>query len=196
MKNQIVNEGDPGIGPKARGILNDLQKLTRKGFTILRANSNDFHDLALRMDKQVEDVVYGLSPAEKELRKSIGGASFRWNKEIENTLRLPQNQLNNVAQGHIIKALTEYNKLGNEAQTILGVEKLKFTTAISETDEIDKLSFSIRHAIKNFGISQFVVLAGCVLLDFVIVIIILFATTPRENSTDRSVIRKGGTTLG
>lgn len=196
LRIQIVNEGNPGIGPEARKVLNDLQDLTGKKFTPLYAINKDFKDLALRMDKQVENVVYGLSPSERDLQSKVSNASLIWNKEIENTLRLPDSQLNKAAQGQIEKALAEYNKLGNEAQTVLGVKKLEFTLAESETHLAGKLSFSIRHAIKNFGVSQFVVLAGCILLDFVIVIIILFATTPRENSTNGSVIGKKGTTLG
>jgi hypothetical protein len=102
-----------------------------------------------------------------------------------------------MAQGQIDKSLTEYNKLGNRAHTILGDEKIKFTPSLSKTQEVGKIGYAFNHAIQNFGMFQFVVLAGCVLLDFGILIIILLMPADPRNMNTGSVIgnKRVGKTL-
>ncbi|AZB28917.1 hypothetical protein [Chryseobacterium balustinum] len=101
-----------------------------------------------------------------------------------------------MAQALIDNALTDYNKLGNRGSNVLGEEKFKFEPLLSKTQDVGKIGYAFEHAVKNFGMYQFVVLAGCILLDFVIVIIILLVTSP-DNRTNNSVLgnRKKGRTL-
>ncbi|ULT41886.1 hypothetical protein KRR40_46255 [Niabella defluvii] len=74
--------------------------------------------------------------------------------------------------------MAEFNKLGVRAHTVLGENKFKFEPVFSKTQNVGKIGYAFDHAVKNFGMYQFVVLAGCILLDFVIVIIILLVTNP------------------
>ena len=91
-----------------------------------------------------------------------------------------------MAQGIIDESLAQYNKLGNRAQTVLGTEKLKFEPVVSETGEVGKIGYAFSHAIHHFGMYQFVVLAGCILLDFVIVFIILLVVKPDDSRNGRN----------
>lgn len=80
--------------------------------------------------------------------------------------------------------MTEYNKLGNRAHTILGDDKFKFDIVTSKTQEVGKIGCAFGHAIKNFGVYQFVVLLGCILLDFIIPIIVILVTKPNSNDAN------------
>lgn len=201
LKIQINDPKNVGIGTEARQIIGRIEKLLGKKLTPLTPISNTasgYSDLANRMEQQIIEMVYNLSPEEKNLMIDINNAVLKWDKEIANILKLPNNQINDVAQGEIDKSLNEYNKLGNKASSILGNQKLKFENETTDTQEIGKLGYAFRHAISNFGFSQFMVLAGCILLDFVIVIIILLVTSPDNSSSNGSVLggsRKKGRTL-
>lgn len=200
LKIQINDPKNVGIGTEAKLIIGRIEKLLGKQLTPLTPVSNNaagYQDLADRMEQQINDVVYNLSPEEKSLMTNINNAALKWDKEIKSVLLLPKNEIDEKAQGSIDKAFTEYNKLGSTAQTVMGEEKLKFEPAVSDTQEIGKLGYAFKHAISNFGFSQFMVLAGCILLDFVIVIIILLVTVPDENNRGGSVFvsKRGGKTL-
>jgi len=143
-------------------------------------------------------MVYNLSPEEKTLMTDINTADTKWNKEIQSTLLLPKSEIDAVAQGQIDKSLTDYNKLGNRAQTILGDDKFTFTPMVSNTQEVGKIGYAFNHAISHFGMFTFVVLAGCVLLDFgILIIILLMPNDPRNGNMGASVIgnKRVGKTL-
>jgi hypothetical protein len=173
---QIIDPGNPGIGVEANGIIRDIEKLTGKKMTILKPVSNDYKDLALRMGEQIDDMIMQLSPDERDLKRDIEGTVLKWNKKIQDLLLLSKKEKDDISQGLIDESLTDYNKLGNRAHTILGESKFRFAPEVSKTQEVGKIGFAFDHAIKNFGMYQFVVLMGCVLLDFVIVIIVLLVT--------------------
>ena len=117
------------------------------------------------------------------MKSDINNAVLKWNKEIQSLLLLPHNEIDEMAQGQIDKSLTEYNKLGNRAHTILGDNVFQFTPSLSKTQEVGKIGYAFNHAIKNFGMFAFIVLAGCILLDFGILIIILLMPS---DSSDRN----------
>lgn len=199
LKIQINDPKNVGIGVEAKQIIGRIEKLTGKKLTPLTPVSNNaagYEDLANRMEEQIIDMVYNLSPEEKTLITDINNAQAKWDKEIQTTLKLPKEQIDETAQGEIDKSLVEYNKLGGKAMTILGSEKFKFQPVNTDTQEIGKLGYAFKHAISNFGFSQFMVLTGCILLDFVIVIIILLVTDPEDGNKNGSVTnRKKGRTL-
>lgn len=180
-----INDHEKGIGPEARKIINRIEKKIGNGkkITPLTPTGNtpsDYEDLASRMEEQINEIIYNLSPEENALKSDIHNAASNWNKEIQSLLHQKPNEINDKAQGQIEIAQTEYNKLGNRAQKTIGEEKIKFTPVHSKTHEVGKLGFAFKHAISNFGMYQFVVLMGCILLDFGIMIIILLV--PDENS--------------
>jgi hypothetical protein len=76
-------------------------------------------------------------------------------------------------------------------------DKFTFTPSLSKTQEVGKIGYAFDHAIKNFGMFAFVVLAGCVLLDFGILIIILLMPADPRNGNTGSVIgtKRVGKTL-
>lgn len=199
MKIQINDPKNVGIGSEAKIIISRIEKLLGKQLTPLTPISNNaagYQDLADRMEEQINDIVYNLSPEEKNLMTNITNANLKWDKEIKSTLLLPKEQIDEKSQGKIDQSITEYNKLGSTAQSVLGENKLKFTPLKSDTQEIGKLGYAFKHALSNFGFSQFMVLAGCILLDFVIVIIILLVTQPNDdNNNGGSITRKKGRTL-
>ena len=184
LKIQINDPKNIGIGTEAKQIISRIEKMLGKKLTPLTPTSNTpqgYEDLAERMEQQVIEMVYNLSPEEKNLTTDINNAVLKYDKEIQKILLLSDDNINEIAQGEIDKSLNEYNKLQNKASSILGPDKFKAEEATSNTQEIGKLGYAFGHAIKNFGFSQFMVLAGCILLDFVIVIIILLVTNP-DNS--------------
>lgn len=184
LKTQITSPSNPGIGTEAKQIIGRIEKLLGRKLTPLAQVSNNatgYSDLAGRMEEQVVEMVYNLSPEEKNLMTDINNAVLKWDKEIPAILALSNDQIDQVAQAKIDESLNEYNKLGGKASIILGSGKLKFEDLTTDTANIGKLGYAFNHAIKNFGFSQFMVLAGCILLDFVIVIIILLVTSP-DNS--------------
>jgi hypothetical protein len=176
LMTQIVDKGNPGLGPQALNIIRDIEKLTGKKITLLRSVKEDYQDLAERMSEQIDNMTTQLSPDEQALKSDIDAAVLKWNQEIQGFLLLSKKDKDDLAQGLIDKSLTDYNKLGNRAHAVLGDEKFKFEPVFSKTQEVGKIGYAFDHAIKNFGMYQFVVLAGCILLDFVIVIIILLVT--------------------
>lgn len=200
LKIQITDPKNTGIGVEARQIIGRIEKLIGKKITPLtpiNQTPSGYQDLADRMEEQIVQMVYNLSPEEKNLMSDINNAVLRWNKDIQNLLLLSQNDIDDMAQGQIDKALTEYNKLGNKANTILGNDKFQFVPSLSKTQEVGKIGYAFNHAINNFGMFAFVVLAGCILLDFGILIIILLMPTDPRSGTTGSVIgtKRVGKTL-
>jgi hypothetical protein len=198
LKIQITDPKNKGIGAEAKQIISIIEQLLGKKITPLTPISNNpsgYEDLANRMEQQIIEMVYNLTPEEKNIMTDIHNASVKWNTDIQNTLLLPENEINSTAQGQIDKSLTEYNKLGNRANAILGAEKLKFEPVISKTQEVGKIGYAFNHAITNFGMYQFVVFLGCILLDFVIVIIILLITSSENSNHHQGGLgkRKGKT---
>lgn len=194
---QIKDPGNKGIGTRAQSLIRDIEKLTGQKVDLLTPVRNDYEDLAVRMGSQIDNMISDLSPEERGLKSDINNAVLKWNRDIQSLLLLSQNEIDAMAQGQIDKALTEYNKLGNRANTILGEEKLKFQAAVSETQNAGKIGFAFKHAIANFGMFQFVVLAGCVLLDFGILIIILLMPTDATNGNNNLIVanRRSGRNL-
>jgi hypothetical protein len=194
---QIIDEGNPGIGTEANTIIREIEKLTGKSLTILKPVNNDYKDLASRMGEQVDNLLNQLTPDERALKADINKAVLEWNKKIQDVLLMSNKDKDDLSQGLIDKSLTEYNKLGNRAHTILGEDKFKFEPVLSKTQEVGKIGFAFNHAIKNFGWYQFVVLMGCILLDFIIVIIILLVTDSESNTSNKGsvFIAKKGKTL-
>lgn len=202
LKIQITDPKNTGIGVEARQIIGRIEKLLGKKITPLTPISQNrygYQDLADRMEEQIVQMVYTLSPEEKNLMTDINNSVLRWNKDIQSLLLLSQKEIDEMAQGQIDNALNEYNKLGNRAHTILGDDKFKFEPILSKTQEVGKIGYAFDHAIKNFGMFQFVVLAGCVLLDFgILIILLLMPTDPRNGSnTNNSVFKnkRSGKTL-
>ena len=193
---QIKDPGNRGIGDRAKALIRDIEKLTGQKVDLLTPVGNDYADLASRMGSQIDNMISDLSPEENALKRDINSAVLKWNKKIQDLLLLSNADKNALSQGLIDKSLTEYNKLGNRSHTVLGDEKFKFEPVLSKTQEIGKIGYAFNHAIKNFGWYQFVVLMGCILLDFVIVIIILLVTNADNNkSRSTSFIKSKGKTL-
>jgi len=201
LKIQIKDPKNTGIGIEANQIIGRIEKLIGKKITPLtpiNSTPSGYEDLANRMEEQIIEMVYNLSPEEKKLMTDINSAVLKWNKKIQELLLLSKKDKDDISQGLIDESLTEYNKLGNRSLTILGPSKIKFEPALSKTQDVGKIGFAFDHAIKHFGMYQFVVLMGCILLDFIIVIIILLVTNPENNSnSNRSVFnsKRGGKTL-
>ena len=198
LMEQIKDPGNKGIGTRAQSLIKDIEKLTGQKVDLLTPVGNDYADLAERMGKQIDKMISDLSPTERELKTDINSAVVKWNKKIQDLLLLSKSEKDEVSQGLIDESLAEYNKIGNKATNVLGEEKLKFVPAISETQDVGKIGYAFDHAIKNFGMYQFVVLAGCILLDFVIVIIILLVTNPEKNNTKGGSVftnKRSGKTL-
>ena len=191
MKIQITDPKNMSIGIEARQIIGRIEKLIGKKVTPLtpiNQTPSGYQDLAERMEEQINQMVYNLSPEEKNLMADINNAVLKWNKDIQDLLLFSQNEIDDMAQGQIDKSLTEYNKLGNSANSILGDEKFKFIPSLSKTQEVGKIGYAFDHAIEHFGMFAFVVLAVCVLLDFGILIIILLMPSDPRNMSNGSVI--------
>jgi hypothetical protein len=198
LKIQITDPKNIGIGTEAQQIIGRIEKLLGKKLTPLTPISNNisgYEDLANRMEQQIIEMAYNLSPEEKNLMTDINNAVLKWNKKIQGLLLLSNKDKDDLSQGLIDESLTEYNKLGNKAHTVLGEKEFKFEPVLSKTQEVGKIGYAFNHAIKNFGMYQFVVLAGCILLDFVIVIIILLVTTTENSNSNSGSLgkRKGKT---
>lgn len=188
MMEQIKDPGNKGIGTRAQSLIRDIEKLTGQKVDFLTPVANDYDDLAERMGLQIDNMISDLSPEEKALKTDINNAVLKWNKKIQDLLLLSKKEKDDLSQGLIDDSLSEYNKLGNRAHSILGDDKFKFTPEISRTQDVGKIGFAFDHAVKNFGMYQFVVLMGCILLDFVIVIIVLLATPGNGDSSNSSSI--------
>lgn len=200
MMEQIKDPGNKGIGTRAQSLIRDVEKLTGQKVDLLTPVGNDYEDLADRMGRQIDNMISDLSPEERALKTDLSNSVLKWNKKIQDLLLLSKKEKDDISQGLIDESLTDYNKLGNRAHTVLGEDKFKFTPEISKTQEVGKIGFAFDHAIKNFGMYQFVVLMGCILLDFVIVIIVLLVTPNNGNNNSTSVFdptkRQGKVLIG
>lgn len=193
---QIIDPANQGIGSRAQSLIRDIEKMTGQKVDLLTPVGNDYDDLAVRMGTQIDNMVMDLSPDERNLKSDINNSVLKWNKKVQEFLLLPKKDKDDFAQSLIDNALTDYNKLGSRGTNVLGEDKFKFEPLLSKTQDVGKIGYAFEHAVKNFGMYQFVVLAGCILLDFVIVIIILLVTNPDRNSNNGSVLnRKKGRTL-
>lgn len=188
LKKQIVDKGTPGFGDKAKQLANEIEKLLGQKLTLLTVYKGDYEDLADRMGNQIFDMMDQLSPAEKVLKADVENAKLTWNRQIEKLLLMSKNDIDNIAQGEIDKSLQQYNDLVNRAKSILGDDKIKISLYQSKTQEVGKIGYAFEHAIKNFGMFAFVVLAGCILLDFGILIILLLMPADPRNMNNGSVI--------
>lgn len=192
---QIKDPGNKGLGNRALALIRDIEKMTGQKIDLLRPVANDYNDLAERMGVQIDNMITDLSQDERDLKADINNSVLKWNKKIQDFLLLSKKDKDALAQGLIDDSLTEYNKLGNRAHSVLGDEKFKFEPVLSKTQDVGKIGYAFEHAIKNFGMYQFVVLAGCILLDFVIVIIVLLVTNADNGINNKSVIKRTGRTL-
>jgi hypothetical protein len=140
-----------------------------------------------------------LSPEEAELKSDISKAVLKWNKKIQEYLLLPKKEKDDLAQSLIDQSLTDYNKLGTKASSVLGIDKFPFKIITSNTQEVGKIGYAFEHAINNFGIYQLVVILGCLLLDFIIPIIVILVTKSNPNEGNGSLFdninRKKSTVL-
>lgn len=195
LMEQIQDKGNPGIGERAQSLIRDLEKLLGQRIDLLKNRGNDYADLSERMGRQIDGMSSDLSPVETELKTDINKAVLKWNKKIQDLLLLSNAEKDDVSQGVIDESITEYNKLGNRAVTILGADKIKVLPIISKTQEIGKIGYAFEHAVKNFGIYQFVVLMGCILLDFLIPILLLLITKPDDKNRSESVFKREGKVL-
>jgi hypothetical protein len=184
LRMQITDPENQGKGEQSNIIIARIEKKLGSKLTPLTPISNTsqgYADLADRYEQQIIQKIENLAPDEKKLKEDINNSVLKWNRDIQSLLLLSQNEIDDMAQGQIDKALTEYNKLGNRAHTILGDDKIKFSPSYSKTQEVGKIGYAFDHAIKNFGMFAFVVLSGCILLDFGILIIILLMPSDSSN---------------
>lgn len=200
LKIQITDPKNQGRGQYANQIIGRLEKSLGKKITPLTPISKDangYSDLADRYAQQITQMMENLSPEESQLKTDLSKEVVKWNKQIQAFLLLPNKDKDATAQGLIDESLTAYNKLGLRAHTILGDQKLKFEPAISQTQEIGKIGYAFDHAIANFGMYQFVVLIGCILLDFGIMLIILLMPVDQNSNNNGSVFnnKRRGKTL-
>jgi len=198
LRMQITDPKNQGKGERANIILAKIESKLGSKLTPLTPISNTpagYSDLADRYEQQIIQKMENLSPDEKKLKDDINNSVLKWNKDIQSLLLLSQKEIDDMAQGQIDKALTEYNKLGNRSHQILGADKFKFDPAHSQTPEVGKIGYAFNHAIRNFGMYQFVVLAGCILLDFGIMLIILLMPTDNKGNNNRVNVKRKGKTL-
>lgn len=197
LMEQIKDPGNKGLGERARALIKDIEKLTGQKVDFLTPQDNDYEDLSERMGKQVDNMMNDLSTSEQELKADVNTAVLKWNKKIQETLLLSKKEKDEVSQGLIDESLGEYNKLGIRAGSVLG-DRFRFEPVFSKTQDVGKIGYAFEHAVQHFGIYQCVVLAGCILLDFLIVILILLVTDPStRNNQSGSVFnnKRSGTTL-
>jgi len=199
LKNQMIEQikdpGNKGIGTRAQSLIRDLERLLGQRIDLLTPVDNDYVDLADRMGSQIDAMITSLSPVETELKVEINKAVLKWNKKIQELLLLTNAQKDDISQSLIDESLTEYNKLGNRAINVLGANKFKFESKLSQTQEVGKIGYAFEHAIKNFSIFQVVVLMGCILLDFLLPILIILITKPNDNNIRNSGFRRQGRVL-
>ncbi len=186
LKLQIQDPANPGLDIESKKIISSIEKLIGDGkkitpLTPVTKDPAGYEDLANRMEEQINQMVQNLPAEQTTLIADINSANVKWNNEIQKLLLLDQKDIDDMAQGQIDRVLSEYNKLGNRAHLILGDDKLKFEPIQSKTQEVGKIGFAFNHALNNFGMYQFVVLMGCILLDFGIMIIILLVPTAQNN---------------
>ena len=188
LRMQITDPKNQGKGEQSNIIIGRIEKSLGGKLTPLTPINNTpqgYADLADRYEQQIVQKIENLSPDEKRLKSDINNAVLKWNKEIQSLLLLDHNDIDQMAQGQIDKSLTEYNKLGNRAHTILGDNIFQFTPSLSNTQEVGKIGYAFNHAIKNFGMFAFIVLAGCILLDFgILIIILLMPSDPKNGGGD------------
>lgn len=197
---QIEDPKNQGIGPEARAIITRIEKKLGKPITPLTPTDqtpSGYKDLAERMANQIMGLMEVLNPEEKELKESVDNAVSKWNKKTQQLLAGTADDINKSAVAQIEEEVQDYNKLGSKAESVLGQEKYQFEPMKSSAHDVGKIGYAFKHAIDNFGMYQFVVLAGCILLDFVIVIIVLLVTETTGEKRNSSPIgkRKGNTLI-
>lgn len=189
LKMQIADPGRLGEGDEARNILVKIERLLGNNITRLRPVNKTvagYQDQANRYEQQILQMTFNLPTEQNNLLQDIKEAEKKWNFNIQNLLTKPQSEVDKLAQNQIDASSNEYNKLGNKANLVLGSEKMKFEPIVPKTQEVGKIGYAFNHAISNFGMFQFVVFAGCILLDFGIMLIILLMPT-ESNNTNTSV---------
>jgi hypothetical protein len=198
LRMQITDPRNQGKGERANMIIARIEKMLGGKLTTLTSISDTpegYADLASRYEQQIIQKMENLSPDEKKLKNDINNAVLSWNRKVNELLSLNEKDINDMAQGEIDKAITEYNKLGSRAMTTLGADKINFQPTASKTDEVGKIGYAFSHAINNFGMFQIVVLAGCLLLDFGILFILLLMPEDNSTTTTNGGSRRVGRTL-
>jgi hypothetical protein len=197
LRMQITDPRNQGKGDRANMIIERIEKLLGGKLTPLTSISDTpqgYANLADRYEQQIIQKMENLSPDEKKLKNDINNAVLYWNRKVSELLSFGDKDVDDMAQGEIDKAITEYNKLGSRATTTLGADKIKFVPTQANTQEVGKVGYAFGHALSNFGIMPMIVLAGCLLLDFGILFIILLM--PNENNNSQTTFgpkRKGRT---
>lgn len=183
LSQQIKDEANPGIGSKAQMIISDIERLLGQKLTFLTAKNNDYNDLARRMEEQIDNLLFNLSPDEKKLKSDIHSATLKWHKEVDNLLGMSSDIIDNSTPQVIELALSDYNKIGNQANSTLGTDNIGFENKKSEVNEVGKMGYSFKHAISNIGVYSIGVLFACLFLDLAILIMIHLTTNNQGNNT-------------
>ncbi|SZD73548.1 Uncharacterised protein [Candidatus Ornithobacterium hominis] len=194
---QIQDPANLGIGTEARRIITRIENKLGKPITPLTPVNQTpagYQDLAERMGAQILNMLEVLNPEEKKLKTELDAAVLKWNKNTQKLVAQSSEIINSSAVGVIDEMVLDYNKLGNKAETTLGANKYNFEPVKSNAHDVGKIGYAFRHAIENFGMYQFVVLLGCILLDFGVMIIVLLITesgsSMRGGNNNNSVFNK------
>ncbi len=197
LKLQIANEGNPGVGPKSRAILSDLQTKLGINFTDLRAKSTSGTDLKDIGEQYAAMIKQGLNTklgALNHLQRNQLIADI--DDRVKNALLLVDQaakDTRNTPEGleAINKAVQEYKYIGSKTLGMTDNYKFKYDDTFEvKNGRLGEIDHAIRSAFAHLGAwGTWLALFISLLIDFIPPMIILGMVQPEEDDR-RNLPRK------
>nr|CBA26533.1 hypothetical protein Csp_E36210 [Curvibacter putative symbiont of Hydra magnipapillata] len=201
LKIQILSPAEPGLGPKANSILNEIEALIKTKITrmpnkgtsesALVKLGNDYENLILGEDGVLNnsEVLAKLNAPEK--RSYLKEVSLKIDPELKNLaaknseLGVQDNEVTRAnALEAIQRAVSVYNEVGQRTQSL--VKEVPFSYDLNmrvENDAIGKISHTYRSAgahLSHWGVWICVFLA--LAIDLIVPMFVFFLTPRGQNS--------------
>ena len=203
LKLQINNEGNPGVGPKSKVILDELQTKLGTTFTDLQAKSlaaDDLKDIGSQYAIMIKEALTKKLGNMNQLQRNQLVADI--NTKVKSTTAILDEAAHNPSdivksQDAVTKAIQDYKYIGNRTFA-LSANPFKYDDKLeAQNSRLGEIDHAIRSGLAHLGSwGTWLALFISLLIDFIPPMMILGLTRPEEASnTDFKQKARPGVTI-
>lgn len=182
---QITDKGNPGIGERAKEIIQEIEGYLNQPLTILRGDS--YEDQARLMAQQInrilDEEIPKRSAKANELIAYINDLADTTRKNIDYMLSSPY-LLETYGKETLNEAASTYNTIGQRTQGLLGEATFSFEEIQSRHAQVGKISATFQSAMRGDNRqATFIAAIASLAVDLLVPFYILF-TVSRSGGGD------------
>lgn len=191
---QITDPGNPGIGDRAKEIIQDINNELDIELTILEGNG-DPNSQARAMSNQINNLID--KEAEKragdanELIKEVKMRADTVRPEIEYTLSTNE-RLEDLGKSTLDKVADAYNRIGEITKNFLGADVFPFETKKIRNDQVGKISETFESVQRRDNPQATWISAAASLAVDLLLPLYIFFTGRNSDEEDNNNSRKSG----